>query len=349
MIEKDCVSVIIPVYNRENMIGDTIDSVLSQSYSNLELIVIDDGSTDNTKDIVKSFNDDRILLMETSHKGAYVARNIGIQNSSGEYIAFLDSDDVWLPGKLEKQIIVAKKNHVDFVFTNGFVLRESENGYQIDLFHKADSDSYRGKCYVELLRNNFISTSSVLVNRNIIDDVGYFIAENRGSLDYEMWLRIAKRYEIDFIPQPLFLYKSHSNSLSGNRVARLHDVLYVYDLQEKWCVQNRLRNERKIVRGSISRTFILGGLFYYSTGKGSTARKYFFKALTSGNIDSYSRIWSLVCLVTPYPIYQRLYSHYADLKGDLIRELRDNITPKGTLKYVLLTFLRRIRQRKWKG
>ena len=349
MIKKDCVSVIIPVYNRENMIGNAIESVLSQSHSNLELMVIDDGSTDNTKDILKSFDDDRIVLIETNHNGAYVARNIGIENSRGEYLAFLDSDDVWLPGKLQKQVVVAKNNHVDFVFTNGYILKESESGYRMYLAIKADSDRYRGKRYAELLRQDFIATSSVMLKRNIIDDVGYFIAENRGVLDYEMWLRIARKYEIDFMVEPLFLYKSHSNSLSGNRVARLHDLLYVYNLQEKWCTQNGLKNERKIVRGSISRTFMKLGLFYYNTRKGSTARKYFVKALTSRDIYLYSRIWSLACIVMPYPIYQRLYNYYVDLKLNLIRALGGKITPKGALKYMLLTFLHRIWHPKQKG
>ncbi len=156
MAIKDLVSVIMPVYNRERMIGDAIDSVLSQSYSNLELIIIDDGSTDNTKGIINRFHDDRILLIETDHSGPYIARNSGIENSRGEHIAFLDSDDIWLPEKLAKQIALAGKKQVGLIFTNGFVFTESENEYQMSpillkLYLNGDSGRYLGKRYTEMI------------------------------------------------------------------------------------------------------------------------------------------------------------------------------------------------------
>lgn len=339
MVKKDCVSVIIPVYNRENMIGIAIESVLSQSYSNLELIVVDDGSTDKTKDVIRSFKDIRISLIEANHNGAYAARNIGIENAKGEYIAFLDSDDIWLPEKLAKQVAVARRKEEGFVFTNGFVLMENNNEYRMNIFLTADRDICGGKCYTELLRHNFIATSSVILSRNIIDNVGYFIAENRGVLDYDMWLRIARKYEIDYIAQPLFLYKSHADRLSTNRVARLHDSLYIYDLQRKICTQHGLKNEEKTIRRSVAETHMRLGLIHYSTGEGNIARKYFYRVLAKGDTAPSWRIWALGCLFTPYPIYRWLYNHYKSLRTELKEALGDKITPKGILKYMYITIL----------
>lgn len=348
MVIKDLVSVIMPVYNRERMIGDAIDSVLSQSYSNLELIIIDDGSTDNTKGIINRFHDDRILLIETDHSGPYIARNSGIENSRGEHIAFLDSDDIWLPEKLAKQIALAGKKQVGLIFTNGFVFTESENEYQIrpflmQLYLNGDSGRYRGKRYTELLSgHNYIATSSVMLGRHIIDDVGYFLAEKRGVLDYEMWLRIARKYEIDFIEQPLFIYKAHSESLSADRAARRLDELYVYRLQEAWCAEDAGGDEEKVVKRAISETGMRLGLTYYNTGKGVTARKYLVKALTSKYTDLLSRVWSLACILLPYPVYRRLYTRYTGLRTKLRMALGDRITPGGFLKYIVVTLLNRI-------
>lgn len=349
MMGKGCISVIIPAYNREYMVGNAIESVLSQSYTNLELIVVDDGSTDDTRNVARSFADDRIRLIETDHRGAYVARNTGIENSRGEYIAFLDSDDVWLPGKLAKQMRVAERNDVAFVSTNGFMLSEGEKGYRMEFMLSTGNNDYRGKCYRELLKQNFISTSSVMMSKSIFDDVGPFIAENRGRLDYEMWLRVAKKYEIDYISQPLFLYKVHADRLSSNTIARLHDRLYVYHLEEERCSQSGWKAEAYIAKCSIAKTWLSFGLYYYGSGKGVIARKYFSKALTRRDTDSYSRIWALGCIVMPYTIYRRLYNRYLNLKENLISLQRGKITLKGALKYILLNFLHRVRLPKGMG
>lgn len=199
------VSIIIPTYNRANLISEAIDSVLAQTYRNFEIIVVDDGSTDNTKEVLSKYNG-QIKYIYQDNKGGAEARNNGIKNAQGEYIAFLDSDDLWLPNKLEKQVKYLFDNiNISLIYSDAY-LSNSENVDSktlFDIVHPFLSNDKK-----EVLRYLFlhkpIYPSTVVTKRSCFDKVGLFNSSLRNlGEDYDMWLRIAKYFNIGYINEPL--------------------------------------------------------------------------------------------------------------------------------------------------
>lgn len=210
-IKQPLVSVIMPTYNHAQFIGEAIDSVLNQTYKNLELIVIDNYSEDNTEEIIRSFNDPRIKYMKFRNHGIIGAsRNQGIRHAVGKYIAFLDSDDLWLDHKLERQLVEFKKgDSIGLVCTNLIYFdKYGEHGKLLNLPDKHFT-------FNELLRDNPIANSSVMIRRSVLDNVGLF-DESRDIIageDYELWLRVAKKNKIRYIDTPLIKYRIHEAAL----------------------------------------------------------------------------------------------------------------------------------------
>lgn len=209
------VSVIIPAYNRANLIGRSIDSVLNQAFKDFEVIVVDDGSIDNTKSVVESFNDSRIKYIKNKRNiGAAVTRNIGIKNAKGKYIAFQDSDDEWLPEKLEKQIKDFENSPVSVgVSYTGYLLINNNKKKYIPL---KKYKKRNGNIHKELLRGNFVGTPTMLVKKGCFEKVGMF-DENLDALeDWELAIRLSKYYDFKFIDKPLLLANHSANSISNN-------------------------------------------------------------------------------------------------------------------------------------
>ena len=147
-MKNPLVSVIIPTYNRKHLLKEALGSVFSQTYKNLQVIVVDDGSTDNTQDIISDFKDKRITYIKQGHRGASSARNKGIENAKGEYTAFLDSDDRWLPTKIEKQMDVFKNSKVNPGVVYCGIEYMDENGKKI---RGERLPAYRGNIFLHLL------------------------------------------------------------------------------------------------------------------------------------------------------------------------------------------------------
>ncbi|WP_457556957.1 glycosyltransferase family 2 protein [Candidatus Harpocratesius sp.] len=214
------ISVIITTYNRALMIGKAINSVLNQTYRNFELIIIDDGSQDNTKEIVKEWQkkSDKIRYkLLTSNYGANIARNEGIKLSKGNYLAFLDSDDEWFPQKLEKQIEIfrnSKDPKLGIVYC-GMIKKYSKGLISFK------NDKKSGNLFQNLLISNFIGGASVpLIRRKVFENCGMFnkskVFQKGGSQDYEMWLRIASKYNFGVVPEILVKYNIIKDSVSLN-------------------------------------------------------------------------------------------------------------------------------------
>lgn len=200
MKKKSRISVIIPTYNRANTVGRAIQSVLSQTYQDFEIIVIDDGSTDNTEEVIRSFHDSRIrYIRHKKNRGGSAARNTGIHAARGEYIAFLDSDDEWLPQKLEKQINVMKKSPETWVgVCTGFWLIEEEREKREhiptvvdDLFHRLLAD-----CFLR-------AGSTLLVLRSILNKIGGFDENLPRHQDWDLLLRLSKQWKVAIIRECL--------------------------------------------------------------------------------------------------------------------------------------------------
>ena len=208
---KPIVSVIIPAYNRGWMLKEAVDSVLSQEFYDFELIVTDDGSEDNTPDILASYGN-RIKVIRQENKGVSSARNKGIASSSGSYIAFLDSDDLWLPGKLSTQLAFFESNPSAFICQTEEIWLKNGKRVNPGKRHKKVS----GFFFEKSLELCMVSPSAVMVKRSLLDIVGLFDETLPACEDYDLWLRINCRHPIYLIDTPLIVKRGgHKDQLSG--------------------------------------------------------------------------------------------------------------------------------------
>ena len=209
------VSVIIPTYNRCNMLEQAIQSVLNQTFQDFELLIVDDHSSDDTHKVVAAIDDARIkYIRHESNKGAAAARNTGIRNASCAYIAFLDDDDEWLPEKLGLQLALLESSPLEVggVYT-GY---ESVDSFSGKILH-ISRPGHTGNIYNTLLINNCIgSTSSLLLKRVCFDVAGCFDENLPNFEDWDLCIRIAKYFQFYCIPNPLYKYYVHNVKLSNN-------------------------------------------------------------------------------------------------------------------------------------
>lgn len=213
------VSVIIPVYNREHTIRRAIDSVLSQTYDWIEIIVVDDGSTDNTVTIVRQYTDKRVRLICQEHCGANRARNVGIEYSKGTYIAFQDSDDEWLPEKLDIQIGFMEKNGYSVCYCPYF-LYESDS-VSIVPFDYMDREKYQTGLPNILAYHNVVSTQTLIIKRDVLTllENVYFDEQMPRWQDYEFVIRIAQAVPLGYMDKPLVKVYRSAVSISENKGA----------------------------------------------------------------------------------------------------------------------------------
>ena len=204
------ISVVIPTYNRIELLKRSIDSVINQTIKPSEIIIVDDGSNDGTEAMVKK-KYDSLKLIKQKNKGASAARNTGIKASSGGWICFLDSDDEWKNDKLEKQITaVANNSDYKFFHSNEIWIK---NGKRIN--QKKKHKKYGGDIFKKCLDMCRISPSSVLIDKNIFEEIGFFNENLVVCEDYELWLRICDQYKVFFIDEPLIIkYGGHQGQLS---------------------------------------------------------------------------------------------------------------------------------------
>ena len=247
------VSVIIPTYNRAEFVGRAIKSVLNQTYRNFELLVVDDGSSDNTKEVVKDFKSSRLkYIRHEENEGVSSARNSGIKKSTGKYLAFLDSDDEWLPGKLEKQVerfSASEFSDVGLVYTGAYILKKP--GQIIS----KQTPSHSGQLFNTILKKGNIvcgGGSSVLIKRECFNEVGVFREDLPAAEDYEMWLRIARFFKFDYIEElSVKYYEQANNRMSNNPVAHEEACWYLYENYYSKHLHPLMRRKRLANRLSI--------------------------------------------------------------------------------------------------
>ncbi len=218
------VSVIIPTYNREQFIVRAINSVLSQIYRDFEIIIVDDGSTDHTKNILDQFNG-KIKYIYQDNQGVSAARNRGIQESSGQYIAFLDSDDYWVPEKLTLQVDVLEKNpHIGIVYARMPIL--NEKGEKVGLKPARIS----GKNFKELMEVwGDLPTSTVMTRKECFNKAGMFDASLPPMEDIDMWIRISRFYDLYEIENKvLAYYHRHSEQITADKVKVYTGLIKIY-------------------------------------------------------------------------------------------------------------------------
>ena len=229
------IAAVIPTFNRASLVSRALDSVMRQTFLPSEIIVVDDGSTDNTENLI-SEKYHSVSYLKTENKGVSAARNIGIKATKSEWIAFLDSDDEWLPQKLEKQIAkVSNKHSYKIVHCEEIWIR---NGRRVN--PKIKHKKYGGYIFEKCLPLCVISPSAVVIHRDLFQELGYFDETLPACEDYDLWLRICAKYPVLFVDEPLIKkFGGHDDQLSKRfwgmdrfRVEALHKILTLGKLTE---------------------------------------------------------------------------------------------------------------------
>ena len=214
------VSVIIPVYNSEKYISEAVESVLNQTYRNREVIVINDGSTDGTERALEPYMG-QINYFFQENRGVAAARNIGIRSSQGSYIAFLDSDDIWMPKKLENQVnYMIGHPEFKFLYSDYVYFNDDNLGVKDSIPLHRNAKSAGCIFHNLVMSSHFIHTSTVLAKREVMEEVGGFDERFKLGEDYELWLRISAIYDIGYMEGVVSKYRRHPGSLTANNFSQ---------------------------------------------------------------------------------------------------------------------------------
>lgn len=270
------VSVVIPTHNRCDLITRAISSVIKQTYKDLEILVVSDGSTDDTKDVVKRLaaEDERIKLIEYHpSKGGNVARNTGIEMASGEYVAFLDDDDEWLPEKLEKQLAVMEADSdIGLVYTGTRIIYVNEKvTYSFNPKAKGDLSK-------EILLDNSIgTTSTVMARKDILIKAGLFDTELRALQDFDLWIRLCQMCKVGMVCEEMINYYNYvgTNQISALTDKYIDSFAYINDKYKD--LLNELSSEQ--LQEKKHNEYMLLGNKAMRNGNGKLARKFIKAAL----------------------------------------------------------------------
>ncbi|WP_316832729.1 glycosyltransferase family A protein [Pedobacter aquatilis] len=250
-MDKTLVSIIMPAYNAEKFIKEAIESVVLQTYKNWELIIVDDGSTDSTAAIIKEFTNinHRIHYYYQENGKQGKARNLGIKNSHGELIAFLDADDIWVANKLEIQLNLLKENEsIDLLFTQGFIIENSKcNDCNLVIKDKWDLNNFE-----DFLLHNQIPILSVLMKKEALVKVGFFSEQNeiQNAEDYHLWLKLLLTgYKFRSTAHRLFYYRIHPSQSTFQNLNISQPIFYtlcdIYDFTNKIDKKKTIVNKLK--------------------------------------------------------------------------------------------------------
>ena len=295
------ISVIIPTYNSDKYICEAIDSVLSQTCKDYEIIIIDDGSTDNTKNLIAE-NYPTVRYFYSKNKGVSSARNIGISIAQGEFIAFLDADDKWLPEKLEKQLALFENDHqVGMVFTENYYF--DEHGLKEIKIFKRKLLMY-GNIVRNIFLNSYVVTSTVMVRKSVFDDVGLFEEGLAIAEDDNMWMRICLKNRIELLDEPLILYRITEGSLSRDnsfqnliQAVRKHIEIIMNKYQAIYkCLG------KSTIRQKYSQVYFMEAYLYFRQNKYRESRSGFFKSYIYYPFKLKSMLYLISTYVPPWTI-----------------------------------------------
>lgn len=270
------VSVVIPTYNYARYIPEAIDSVLAQSFEELEVIVVDDGSTDKTAEILRAFSG-QIRTICQEHRGLSAARNTGIRAARGLYVAFLDSDDLWLPEKVSLQVArLDAEPDVGLVYCETLLFDDSAPA---KLTPHSDWASHpSGRILPWLVRQNVVPSPTPLVRRELFERVGLFDETLSACEDWDMWIRIGRVCEIAYVNQVLAKYRRHQENMSRDSERLMANGLRV--LEKAFSAPDPSRQLRGLRRPVFSRWYADFGLNQFYEGQYSQARRNLIRAVT---------------------------------------------------------------------
>lgn len=300
------VSVIIPAYNAENFIAETLSSIFAQIYRPIEIVVVDDGSTDKTAEIVKNYqtsktnktnqtdktnktNDTDLIYIYQHNAGPSSARNTGIKAAKGEYIAFLDADDLWTKEKLDKQIQLFKKEpDLDIVFTDAKITRFNENRIEETvMFHKKGlNKEFFGHNYIvlnplqKLLKLNFMLTPTVVAKRSCFRNDIFFNEKRKYTEDWELWLKMSLNYKFGYVNDVCVHVRDVRDGLSSHSV---HMLISQIDILENFLKENTTYVSSQISEDELSKyikdTYKWAGYHFMLKGNTKLARQLYRKSM----------------------------------------------------------------------
>jgi len=254
------VSVIMPTYNRAGFIGYAIDSVLNQTYKHLELHIIDDGSTDGTRELVSGYKDSRIKYYYQENQGQSVARNVGINNAHGDFICFLDSDNIWKLDKLEKQIKLMNENPGYHIIYGENEIINEDGDVQ---FSRQNISRYSGNIMSRLLVFNFVNFNNAMIRHECFKDLGGMNENTRVADDYELFLKFSARYKFMYVPEIFAQYRVMDEQISSNKDKRFESN---YNILTNFINEHGDLLDRKTIDYTWCRFYTTRGRYYASTG-----------------------------------------------------------------------------------
>lgn len=277
---RPLVSVVIPAYNYGEFLPETLQSILGQSYRPLEIIVVDDGSTDNTREMVAHVAPGHIRYLSQENKGQAAARNRGIREARGELIAFSDADDVWLPEKLGRQVEVFRRNpNADIVYCDVYKF-SSARTFPKTLWEEKGITPCRGgrECLPQLFERNFIPGAMTVVRKRAFNQFGYYDETLRVCEEYSLWVNmLLAGAQIDYVPAPLAKYRQHPKQLTANIERIEQGNLGVFNrccqFPEVTALVGPAAEQKRLARiyGASAKRYLLRGKALSTIGKGSWA------------------------------------------------------------------------------
>jgi glycosyltransferase involved in cell wall biosynthesis len=295
------ISIILPTYNRAgSYLKRAIDSVVKQTYDNWELIIVDNNSIDNTKDLIKSYESSKIKTYTINNDGNIAkSRNLGIDNSTGDYLAFLDSDDYWKEDKLETcfNFLNLNKKYLGVCHSEDWVSKD-------DMFTKNYGPEKNFTFQKLLNRGNCVSLSAMIVKKSIVIDVNNF-SENREFItaeDYDLWIKLAKNNnKIGFINKSLGIYQIHDNSESSNILRNTSAIINV--------INKYLKNDNKLLKNALSNCWLNTGKLLYKNNKKYQSLISYFNSIKHAVFNVQPYIYILI-LIIPYKIIKPIINKY---------------------------------------
>ena len=280
----DLVSVVIATYNMGHYLVQAVQSVLSQSYPNVEVQIVDDGSTDDTANLVRQWrNDPRVRVHAQSNAGQARAKNTGVSLSRGRFVAFLDADDLWLPGKLARQMELFRGRPELGVVYSDYQCMDGEGRP----LAKGVTPMRRGWVSGALLIENFVCYSAGVVRRECLERSGCFDETLGMGIDYDLWLRLSAHYQFDFVPEPTVRYRIWAGQMSKNYKKRYQSAIRI--------MQSFLDNNPRIVNPGVVRnawahTYVgRGNITLWQEANRSAALRDYARAL--GRVPWYWPAW----------------------------------------------------------
>jgi glycosyltransferase involved in cell wall biosynthesis len=272
---RSLISCIVPVFNGERYLSEALESIFHQSYQPLEVIIVDDGSTDGTAAVAAAYGE-KVTYLRQDNAGPAAARNLGLNVMHGEFVAFLDADDAMLPERLAAQLeLLDAEPDLGLVHTD--LMTFDESGI-IHTTRRAFSDPCGGMVLDRLLLDNFITTSTVMARKEYLTEVGMFNVNRRISHDFELWLRMAARWKVGYIDRPLVRYRYRPGSLSHDKLATAKDALDVLEAFWQEHPEHR-RSQPALYRNSLAEQLSAAGSAALGRGRRGSAIAYLMRSL----------------------------------------------------------------------